>query len=238
MHPVAPDVLASDAIASDAPGLEALLFDFDGTLADTFEAIVAILNRLADEFGYPTADPADIERLRTLSSRQILQAAGVSWLKLPFLIRRVQAELQRDIHQLHPVPGMDETLLALRDRGYRLGIVTTNTRENVSAFVRAADWEGRFDFIDASNRLFGKHRALSRAIEREGLARQQVAYVGDETRDVEAARRAGVTSIAVAWGFNKASALAAIAPDVLVHQPAELLAAVEALARPDDSPAS
>jgi phosphoglycolate phosphatase len=60
-----------------------VIFDFDGTLADSFPWFIASLDRTADKFGLKKVDPAEIESLRMLSSREALQHLGVPMLKLP-----------------------------------------------------------------------------------------------------------------------------------------------------------
>lgn len=203
--------------------LGVILFDFDGTLADSFPMVVAILDRLSPQFGYPKLTPARVAQFRDLSSREVLKHSRVPLWQQPWLLYRVKRELSANLAQLQPIEGMTETLQALRAEGYCLGIVTSNSRSIVDAFLRLVGWEHYFSWVDAGYRLFSKDRAIVRLRQRLGLLPGAVAYVGDETRDVEAARRSGATSVSVAWGFNSERALRKSQPDVLVHHPHELL---------------
>ncbi|TAD73183.1 MAG: HAD family hydrolase [Oscillatoriales cyanobacterium] len=204
-------------------GLRVILFDFDGTLADSFPMVVAILDRLSPRFGYPKLTPAVVAQFRDLSSRDVLKQSRVPLWQQPWLLYRIKRELSANLEQLQPIAGMAETLQALRAEGYCLGIVTSNSQSVVEAFLRLVDWEHYFTWVDAGYRLFSKDRAIVRLQQRLGLLPGAVAYVGDETRDVEAARRSGATSVSVAWGFNSERALRKSQPDVLVHHPYELL---------------
>jgi phosphoglycolate phosphatase-like HAD superfamily hydrolase len=204
-----------------------LIFDFDGTIADSFEIVLAITNRLAPEFGYPPALPEDVERLRNLSSREIVRQSKVSPFKIPFLVRRLRGELYREIPHLQPIPGIKAALLDLKQQGYQLGIVTSNSRKNVVAFLAAQQLSDMFDFIGSGIALFGKDRILRRILKQQQLNPRDVVYVGDETRDIEAARTIGIKVISVSWGYNTSQALAAENPDYLIHQPAELLQIAE-----------
>lgn len=204
-----------------------IIFDFDGTIADSFAAILRISNRLATEFGYPETRPEDVEQLKSLSSREIVRRSRVSPVKLPFLLRRLRRELQQEIGQLQPIPGMKTAIAQLYRQGYRLGIVTSNSQENVAAFLQAQELEHAFDFIGSGLAVFGKGRILQRILKQYQLNPAQVLYVGDETRDIEAARHTGIRIVAVGWGFNSPSALAAEHPDFLIQHPGELLAVVE-----------
>ncbi len=220
---IAPRSMSASADFVDPQRLRLILFDFDGTLADSFQAVVAILDRLAPKFGYPRLTPDVISRFRDFSSREVLQHSEVAaWQRL-WLLYRVKRELKADLHQLRPIQGIEETLQGLRAAGYALGIVTSNTRSTVNAFLTLMGWDGYFTCIEASHRIFRKDRAISRLRRRLDLDCNAVAYVGDETRDVEAARQAGVVSISVTWGFNSERALRGSQPDLLLHHPHELL---------------
>lgn len=202
-----------------------IIFDFDGTIADSFDAVFNISNRLADEFGYPHTALEDVHKLKSLSSREILRRSKVPFFKLPFLLRRLRIELNREIAGLQPIPGIKEALLELKHQGHHLGIVTSNSRQNVMAFLKAQMMDDLFDFIDSGLTLFGKGRIIQQILRQNRIDPANVIYVGDETRDVEAARKIGIKVIAVCWGFNSCDVLAAQNPDALILQPAELAAA-------------
>lgn len=204
-----------------------IIFDFDGTIADSFAVILRISNQLAQEFGYPVAQPDDIETLKNLSSREIIKRSGIAPLRLPFLLRRLQRELNQEICQMQLIPGMKETLLTLHEQGHRLAIVTSNSSENVNMFLELQNLTPVFDFVGSGLSLFGKGRIIQRLLKRHCLDPATVLYVGDETRDVEAARNIGIQMVAVTWGFNSSQALAAENPDYLVHHPQELLTVMQ-----------
>ena len=203
--------------------MKVLIFDFDGTIADSFTAVLAIANRLAAEFGYAPIHPEDVAQLKNLSSREILQLSGVSLLRLPFLLGRLRGELNREIRQLHPIPGMHEALQALKQQGCCLGIVTSNSRENVIAFLETHGMRSLFDFIGTGLTVFGKGNIIRQVLRQQALDLSTVVYVGDETRDIEAARKVGIPVIAVSWGFSSHQTLAAHHPDFLIQRPEELL---------------
>lgn len=207
--------------------MKVIIFDFDGTIADSFAAVLKIANQLAPQFGYALTWPEDIPRLKNLSSREIVKQSKVSPFKLPFLLRRLRGELNREMEQLELIVGMKTALLTLKQQGYRLGIVTSNSRENVVAFLKAQELDTIFDFVGSGLALFGKGRVIQRILKQHRLNPEDVIYVGDETRDIEAARKIGIKVISVSWGYNSSQALAAENPDFLIHRPEELLQVVE-----------
>ena len=209
--------------------MNVILFDFDGTIADTFETILAIGNRLANEFGYEPADPSEVRQLRNLNTRQIIRQAKVPVFKLPAILHRLQAELRIEIHQSYPIQGIEFALKRLKQQGHQLGIVTSNSAENVTLFLQKHRLEILFDFVCSGASLFGKSRIIRRLCKERAFVPEAVIYVGDETRDIEAARKLKIKVVAVSWGFNSGQILAAYKPDTLVHQPQDLVEAINRL---------
>ncbi|BAU09566.1 phosphoglycolate phosphatase [Leptolyngbya sp. NIES-3755] len=203
--------------------MNVILFDFDGTIVDSVDVGVEITNRLALEFGFPPFDQATLEELKNLGSRGALKRSKIPVWKLPFLIRRFTAELNREIPHLELFPEMKETLLELKQQGNFLGIVSTNSIKNIQEFLRVQNLTSTFDVISASYSLFGKSRLIQKIMRQQKLQPSQIYYVGDETRDIEAAKTSGVNSIATTWGLNSAEILLQHHPDFLIDCPKELL---------------
>lgn len=206
-----------------------IIFDFDGTIADSFDAVLQITNRLAREFGYAPASPEEIKRYQNLNSREILRQSQIPFYQLPFLLRRLKQEMRQDIDTLKPIGGIREALLTIKAQGHTLGIVTSNTEENVRRFLRSHQLDPIFDFLHSGVTLFGKGRTIQRLLRQNHLNPDSVVYVGDETRDIEAARAIKIRVIAVGWGFNSALALSEAQPDDLVLCPQDLVQAIAAL---------
>ena len=206
-----------------------IIFDFDGTIADTLAAIADITNRLAPIFGFSPAGPEKIKFFQTLSAQQLLKQSEISVFKLPFLLRRVKSELSREVQRLSLIPGVREALTALSAEGHTLGIVTSNSANNVHLFLKKHDLVSLFSFIHTGATLFGKSKVLKRVLRRNQLKAAQVLYVGDETRDIEAAQKTSIRVVAVSWGFNSRQALISKTPDFLIDHPHELVRLVTQL---------
>jgi phosphoglycolate phosphatase-like HAD superfamily hydrolase len=203
--------------------VKVIIFDFDGTIADTLDAVVSITNRLAKEYGYKQTDPEQLAQIRNMSSREIVRKSGISLFKIPFLLRRIKLDLRNDIQQIKPILGIKVALTKLINQGNKLGILTSNSEENVTAFLKKHEMQDLFSFIYAEPTLFSKHKILKQFIKKNNLIPEEVIYVGDETRDIEAAKKIPIKVIAVSWGFNSEAALAKHHPDFLIHQPSELI---------------
>jgi phosphoglycolate phosphatase len=200
-----------------------LIFDFDGTIADTFDAALAILNKLAVEFGFRSLEPKDLERARDMRTRQLMKFLGIPTRKMRRLAKRGSEELHALIHSIQPLPGMPEALRELQTLGYSLGIITSNNEVNVQIFLRSHGLE-LFKFVRCSSKLLGKARMIRSVIRREHVRAADILFVGDETRDIEAAKKVGIRIAAVTWGYNSRRSLEAMKPDFVFESPGELVA--------------
>lgn len=200
-----------------------IVFDFDGTLADTFDALVMITNRLALEFGYPPTTPEELPKLRNLSSKDIISTSGVPLFKIPFFLNKVREYLHQEILNLQTINGIQEALIQLKHEGYCLGILTSNSEENVNLFLNKHGMQDLFDFIYSETSLFSKDKSLRQLIKKNNFSVDEIIYVGDETRDIEASKKIHIKVIAVTWGFNSREILAKHNPDFLIQKPSELI---------------
>ncbi|GFE71623.1 HAD hydrolase-like protein [Chroococcus sp. FPU101] len=206
-----------------------IFFDFDGTIADTRDTFIEIVNQLSGEFGYKPVAEEDIERFQNLSSKEIIKQSQISLIQIPFLLRRVKIELNKKISTLEPFIGLSACLHQLQKKGYTLGIITSNLEKNVITFLQNNELDHLFKLIYCDTSLFGKDKVINQIIRTNRFKRENLIYVGDETRDITAARKSNIKMIAVGWGFNSPKILAKYEPDVLIHHPQELLQAVEKL---------
>jgi phosphoglycolate phosphatase len=216
--------LAHDSDAWQGRGamqLRAAIFDFDGTIADTFDQVVAILNALSSEFGYRSAEPGEVEELRTMSARDVAKRLGVRWHKIPAIVTRARNELSHGMATIRPFEGMPAALAELRSRGLLVGLLTSNNRRNVELFLEHHPLE--LDFVSTGSGLWSKHRRLAKLLRQYKLPRDQTAYIGDEVRDIEAARTLKMRAVAVGWGYTRPELLAEQKPDALVAKVADLV---------------
>jgi phosphoglycolate phosphatase-like HAD superfamily hydrolase len=207
-----------------------VLFDFDGTIADSFELVLAQYNQLAPLFRARAVDRAELPRLRKLAVPEIMREHRVTYWKLPFLVWSMRRRLHAHVAEVSPCAGVVEALRTLRAAGVRSSVLSTNSSANIRRFVERHELDV-FDDIAGGVSMFGKARALRRWVARAGVPKERVVYVGDEERDVEAAHAAGIRSVAVTWGYADPGQLAARRPTHLVESPAQLVSLLLAPAR-------
>ncbi len=200
-----------------------IIFDFDGTIANTMDIAMEIYNNVAPEFHCNQADPKDKEKLRSKTGQELIKLAGISYLRLPFLILRVQKELHHRMADIQPITGILEALKEIKKAKFDLGILTSNSIKNVNVFLETHGLHGIFDFIYSGRNIFGKDKVIRKVLKTHKITLNSAIYVGDETRDIEAAKKVPIPVIAVTWGFNSKEILATLQPDGMVDRPEELL---------------
>lgn len=213
---------------SQPPTWSAVLFDLDGTLADTTELILTCFRHTMERHrGEPLADelwlstmgkPLRVQMERFASSPEEHEA----------MVRTYVAH-QDGIHDdmVHPFPGVADLLGALEGRGVPLAVVTSKGREMA---IRTLRCSGLLDFFshlvggdEVSN---GKPHpeSVHKALGALGLAGGSgVVFVGDSPWDVLAGKAAGVRTAAALWGPFDRSVLEDAGPDYFVEAPADLL---------------
>ncbi len=199
-----------------------LIFDFDGTIADTHHYIIKIANELAPEYGFKPIEWEEAESLRDKTAKEIISHLGVPVLKIPAILSRAKRIFHEGINDVKLIDGLHDVLHELHSRGFLMGIVSSNTADNIEHFLENHDLRV-FDFLHSTTKIWSKHHSLAKLIKSRGFAHEDVLYIGDETRDISAARKCGIKSVAVSWGYNSRKALAADNPDYLLEKPAELL---------------
>ena len=198
------------------------IFDFDGTIADTHQYIIRISNQLAGEFKYNLIQPHEVEHLKDKTSREVIRYLKVPIFKIPAILSRAKKELHDGIASIKPFDGLKEILHQLNTAGARMGILSSNATENIHQFLENHDLEV-FEFIDATLKVWTKNISLKKLLAKHGFHADQIIYIGDETRDIDAAKALGIKVAAVTWGYNSEKALRNHQPDFLIHTPEELL---------------
>ena len=199
-----------------------IIFDFDGTIADTLDSVVKIVNNQAEHFGYKKVTKEYIPYLQGKKPREILSYLGISIFKLPLWIKKIHSEINKEITNMVPTVNISPLLSELyHDERFHLGILTSNTQENVEQFLYKNELSF-FDFIRTGKSVFGKSHMINKIIKQRKVRKSDVFYVCDEVRDIEAAKKSGIKSVAVTWGYNTKDALIKENPDFIVDTPDEL----------------
>ncbi len=200
------------------------IFDLDGTLADSFPWFLRTVNDVADRFSFRRVAEEDVESLRHASSKELLAYLQVPLWKLPSItrhMRKLKADPAADISLFD---GADTMLRSLASSGVQLALVSSDSETN--ARRKLGDLAALFSYFDCAASLFGKPAKFRRVIRRARVDPADVIAIGDEIRDIEAARAVGIACGAVSWGYAAPPALRAQAPDFLFERMDDIVQAL------------
>lgn len=200
---------------------DAVVFDFDGTLADSFVVFMECWTIAAHRHGFQPPEDHDVESLRGLSARQIVAQVGLAWWKLPFVGKTMRRLMQERADRITVFDGIESLIGDLKAHGLVVGIVTSSGHQSVRRVLSPA-LAAQVDHMACGASLFGK-QSKTRALLRAARVRaERVLSVGDEIRDADVARAMGMDFAGVAWGYTRAKELGAQPSVQLCHTPADL----------------
>jgi len=197
-----------------------VIFDFDGTLADSFPWFCRILNDVADRFGFRRTEPREIDALRTMGARDLMRHFGIPAWKIPFIAHHVRKRKARELGETRLFDGVDRMLRELSDAGIVLALVTSNSESNARAIL--GESARLFRTYECGVSMFGKAARFRKVLRRTGTPAADAICIGDEIRDLEAARKEGIAFGAVTWGYTTAEALIARSPTAVLHSVDEI----------------
>lgn len=202
-----------------------VIFDFDGTLADSFPWFLRVLDDAARRYRFRPVEAGELERLRGLGAREVMRHLRVAPWKVPMIASYMRRRLAEDAASPALFPGIDEVLRELAASGATLAVVTSNSEANVRR-VLGSENAARFRAFECGASILGKAKRFRRVLRRTGIPAHQALCVGDEIRDAEAARVSGIPFSAVLWGYTSEAALRDQCPAHLFRTPGEIPAAI------------
>ncbi|MDD5099112.1 MAG: HAD hydrolase-like protein [Candidatus Colwellbacteria bacterium] len=197
------------------------IFDFDGTLADTRDLMVDIGNKYAEEVGIDPLNDEDIRIYHEEGVRSLMRKRNFSVIDLLKLLKRGGEIFAENIGDIVMIEMMNESLEQIKKENITMAVVTSNTEDRVKKVIKNAS--SLFAGIFSEEDLFGKAAKLKRVVRTLSFEPQNVFYMGDEPRDIIAAKKAGIHPIGVAWGFGSEQSLVAAGAERVLRTPEELV---------------
>lgn len=199
-----------------------IIFDFDGTLADTYGIMLALYNAEADNYGVRTLSAEDWEAIRRMRFGEILKFVGIKPYQVPKYLTIGKQVLKGHIEKITLFDGVVEMVNQLKESGHDLYVLSSNAEDTIQAVLDR--YNIGFMHVMKSSKMFGKAAPLKRLVRANKLNGNEVWMVGDEIRDMVAAHKAGIQSLAVTWGFHPKEMLEPAGPVAYADTPAELTA--------------
>ncbi|QQO30961.1 HAD-IA family hydrolase [Bradyrhizobium diazoefficiens] len=200
------------------------IFDLDGTLVDSFPWFLRTINDVADRFGFRRVRDEDVEGLRHASTREILSRLEVPVWKLPAIARYARRLKGEAAAEISLFAGAKTMLRTLAESGVQLALVTSDSEVNARAKLGAS--AALFSHFDCAASVFGKPAKFRRVIRQAGVEPGKVIAIGDEVRDIEAARAVGIACGVVCWGYAAPAALRARGPDYTFERMDEIVSSL------------
>jgi len=198
-----------------------VLFDLDGTLADSLEIGLNAMNRIRFLFGYKKLDKRD-PRLRRVSGPDFVKTIlGLNPLQAILWITLLKVLVARQAHKIKLFPGVKTMLKTLR-AFVKIGVVTSAQPGYTKTILKKAGlWP--LSIMEANVKYLEKDVRLLKLLKQLKLKPKEVLYVGDELRDAQACERSHVDFLAVAWGKDHADIFDSVKKVGIVKAPRDIL---------------
>ena len=202
-----------------------VIFDFDGTIADSMKLAVELYNQVADKHKFNKIREEEYEYLRSLSILEKCKFLNVSLLQIPRVGNDLYRSYNRAISSIEVFNGIKEVILDLKEKGFKLSIVSSNSSNNIRKFLANNNLDV-FDSIYTAKNIFGKGKAINSFIKKHNLRNEELVYIGDEHRDIVASKENKIKVIAVTWGYDSLAMLTQAKPDFIIEKPSEIAAII------------
>jgi len=189
-----------------------VIFDFDGTLADSFPFFMGAFNEMAQKHGFKTLDAEEVPRYRHYTARQLMKHVGMPMWKLPAVAKSFITLMNQKAAGIPVFDGVRETLKNLNERGVVLAVVTSNSAENVQQIL-GPETMTLIRYMECGMSMFGKQASLKQVLKQSGIPVEEAIYIGDQVSDLEGARKAKLAFGAVSWGYGTLESLQAHGPE-------------------------
>jgi phosphoglycolate phosphatase len=198
------------------------IFDFDGTVADSFPWILSIIDSIADQYKVKRLEKSQLDTLRGYDPKTLMKMHDVPIWKLPFIARHVQKRMAQEIHRVPMFDGIDRMFETLAQQGTRMAMVSSNSKHNICRVLGPKNSE-RIEFWECGVSMFGKSAKLRKVLKQSGVEAAEAICIGDEIRDIEAAQKVSIPFGAVSWGYARVDVLIAREPDEVFASVDELI---------------
>lgn len=199
-----------------------IIFDFDGTLADSTAVFTSAWNTLAQKYKFKGIEFKEIESLKKLSMAERSKLFDFPMYKLPMILPQFYRLYRQSLNEVHLYEGIKDVLMEIDKRGYKILIISSNSQENILEFLKMNGIQCVSNVL-CSNRIFGKDKVLKKFLKDSSSMASDVLYIGDEQRDIVACKKVGVPIIWVSWGYDSIEVIQQEEPEYKVNSPKEIL---------------
>lgn len=179
-----------------------ILFDFDGTIADSFDINMETSYKLLKNINQELSLEKVKYTIRNTPIKSILKKFKINKFKLFLFLFLVKRKLKKVIFKVKPFNNVEETLIELKNKNYQLAILSSNSKKNVELFLDKYKLKSYFEFVISKSSLFGKNKVFDDLLLKNNFNKKDLIYIGDEIRDLESSRKSNIECIILTCGFN------------------------------------
>lgn len=202
--------------------MKTIIFDFDGTLADSHEVFMHAWNTYANDFKYKQVVYEDLAATRHLTIQQRAKLFHFPMHKIPIILPKIYRYFKEHVHEVKLFDGIKEMLEQLAKCGYRIAILSSNNKENIELLLQQEQINCVSDVL-TSSKLFGKDAVLKKYMKKQNIDRKAILYVGDEVRDIIACNKVNIPFMWVSWGLDGIELIEKENPAYIVYTPDDLI---------------
>ena len=212
--------------------IKAVIFDFDGTIADTIDALKHSINLTMNAFGYPESTREDVLRNINNGARELIRRSLPAHLhkdeekvtEVLTLYRKMYDNVYLETKEAYG--GIPEVFTELHKRGYLLAILSNKPDEYMPPLAEALLPKGTYQ-ISRGQRQGAAAKPDPKCVftltDELGVTPSECALVGDSNVDMQTAKNAGLVAVGVTWGYRSEEILREAGADIMVHDPLDLL---------------
>ncbi len=198
-----------------------LIFDFNGTIVDDLPLVMEIMTETLKPKGVDLSKYS-LNYLRQQGVKNFMKEIKISKLDLLFIYQDIKSKIKAKQSDCPLVDTLKDYLPALSKK-YTLLIYSSNHPQTIENYLQKNNIDQYFSDVYEDDSYFGKEVGLKKIIKELKIQANNAVYFGDESRDIVAAKKAGLTAVAVTWGFEGSTPLSAARPDFIIDKPEQLL---------------
>jgi len=204
-----------------------IIFDFDGTIADTLDMTYHIYTKMANQYGMPIISKEELQEYKKIPLKERLNRQGIPFYMVPKLLSKSKGYQEELEDEAVPFEAIIDVLNELSQK-YELFILSSNHKKFIKRFLNRFGIDV-FKKVYGKAALFGKAEAIKKVLKRQKYKKAEAIYVGDETRDIIACKTLGIDLVSVSWGFDDISLLKNEGATMIATEPKDIISFVKSL---------